>query len=399
MTKETETVEAYNQHIAIIDDTLLLCQAELETAEQTLRKCREQISICNYEISDNNVYILAMANKKKTYSNHISTLIVLCILVIFIVCIFFSEPTLKIIITLLDVFLTAILFANFKKQENSAKLQIKFANRHNEQQSEKINHLFQEEKEHIKNIESCKANISELAVQKNDFNKKIKLINQKVEKLAFTREYMELFSTRYSYMPSKEAIEFIAEHSGVRRLVKDLAEFHHSTSYTKKRILTKSEDIFYNKLVVVSLAFNCYVYPHVNLSDIVEIGSLKNSGYNPNWLSRQIKFYENFIGQKHIDFVLVEGDNIKLCIELDDASHYDFNNQYFDEDHVRRNLVKDILLAYCGIPLLRIDDSETENLSSIIKNAIDSKGVTYEYSLEHKNMLADSINQLMLSKD
>ena len=112
-----------------------------------------------------------------------------------------------------------------------------------------------------------------------------------------------------------------------------------------------------------------------------------------------IEYYFSFVSQKHIDFALIDKNNnvVKICIELDDSSHFDVDNTYFKENKVKSDITKDILFTYCRVPLLRIDHENYESLIEHIKVAMKMKPkvVTYAYSAKNQEKYRQSMEQLM----
>ena len=113
-----------------------------------------------------------------------------------------------------------------------------------------------------------------------------------------------------------------------------------------------------------------------------------------------MRFYEDFISNKHIDFLLMDfKKNKQLCIELDDPSHYDSNLPFYKKSQAVNHLVKDILLSYCGISLLRLDDTVHSDLEELILSAFSEGTIKYGYTQQNMELFKKSLmtNSVMFS--
>lgn len=133
------------------------------------------------------------------------------------------------------------------------------------------------------------------------------------------------------------------------------SKFNYQYQYRKKDyILTKTELIFYKKLLLLTSQYNYILLTQIPLYSIIET---KNTIY------KQTAF--NKIKSKSIDFVIATY-NLKpiLCIELDDYTHN--YKKRIERDVFINNLFNDI-----NIKLLRIKVQQNYNLEEI-KNYLNS---------------------------
>lgn len=122
-------------------------------------------------------------------------------------------------------------------------------------------------------------------------------------------------------------------------------EINYNTKYTKREyLLTETELKFYKLLKKITDEMNLTICPQVTLYEIL-----------------QNKDYKDFnkIQSKSIDFVITEPNlKIKLCIELDDQSHY--KNKRIQRDIFINKLFNDL-----NIKLLRIPVQNFYNLDEL----------------------------------
>ena len=112
----------------------------------------------------------------------------------------------------------------------------------------------------------------------------------------------------------------------------------------RKDFFTANEYRFFYKLAmyVGDLAF---IFPKVGLKDIFEV----ETGIGANWGT-----YFNKIARKHVDFILVEPNDMKVvcAIELDDSSHNGMKAKINDK-------FKNRLFEEQNLPLIRFSTRET----------------------------------------
>lgn len=111
--------------------------------------------------------------------------------------------------------------------------------------------------------------------------------------------------------------------------------------YKPKRYITTLNELnFYNTLLEISKELDLILFAQVSLYSIIETKE------NLDYTTKQT--YINKINRKSIDFVLVDKKNcrVKLCIELDDATHLRKKRQ-------ERDTFINELFEELEIPLLR----------------------------------------------
>lgn len=113
-------------------------------------------------------------------------------------------------------------------------------------------------------------------------------------------------------------------------------ENNYSAQYIKKDyLLTATELKFYKLLKTITEELNLIICPQVPLYEIVRNKNFKDF---------------NKIQSKSIDFVITEPNlKIKLCIELDDSSHY--QNKRIQRDEFINKLFNDLDLKLIRIPV------------------------------------------------
>lgn len=126
--------------------------------------------------------------------------------------------------------------------------------------------------------------------------------------------------------------------------------------YTKRNILTKTEQNFYTILVYEAQKRNLQVCPKVRLEDIIRVTDKQNKTK-----------YRGYIKSRHVDFVLLNPYSETIAaIELDDPSHNTQKAAEIDE-------FKNKLFYTVGIPLIRI--YVTENYKKEINYAFDELNI------------------------
>lgn len=122
-------------------------------------------------------------------------------------------------------------------------------------------------------------------------------------------------------------------------------ELNYSTKYIKKEyLLTETELKFYKLLKNIADELNLTICPQVALYEILRNKDFKDF---------------NRIQSKSIDFVLTEPNlKIKICIELDDSSHY--KSKRIQRDAFINKLFEDL-----NIKLLRIPVQSFYNLDDL----------------------------------
>lgn len=121
--------------------------------------------------------------------------------------------------------------------------------------------------------------------------------------------------------------------------------------YRRKYLFTKNEFYFYKQLQKISEEKNLIPLAKVRLADFVEVTS--KSDY--------MKYFAK-IRSKHIDFLLLEKETLKIvvAIELDDNSHINEKDEF-----------KNKLFEQINIPLIRCKGIGTveEQLQTILANS------------------------------
>ena len=112
----------------------------------------------------------------------------------------------------------------------------------------------------------------------------------------------------------------------------------------KERLLTQNELKFYKILKQITNKYNLELFTQVALYEIIQ--------------AKKIKYF-NKIKSKTIDFVITDKNlKTKICIELDDKTHY-WNKR------IERDLFINELFFELGIKLLRIDVKPFYNIEKI----------------------------------
>lgn len=108
----------------------------------------------------------------------------------------------------------------------------------------------------------------------------------------------------------------------------------------KRYVTTLNELIFYQTLIEICKELDLILFSQVSLYNIIEVKQNLNNSLKAT--------YFNKINKKSIDFVLVDKRNcrIKLCIELDDYTHY-------RRDRIKRDQFINELFKQLDINLLR----------------------------------------------
>lgn len=111
---------------------------------------------------------------------------------------------------------------------------------------------------------------------------------------------------------------------------------NYKEEYEKKEyLLTQTELKFYKLLKKITDDLNYNLFTQVSLYEIVNCKNYKNF---------------NKIKSKSIDFVITEKNcKIKMCIELDDKTHY--NNKRIERDKFMNKLFKDLEIKLIRIPV------------------------------------------------
>ena len=137
----------------------------------------------------------------------------------------------------------------------------------------------------------------------------------------------------------------------IQNLTKE--ENNYNDKYMKREyLLTETELKFYKQLKKVTDELNLTICPQVTLYEILR--------------NKQYKDF-NKIQSKSIDFVITEPNlKIKLCIELDDPSH--FKNKRIQRDIFINELFHDLDIKLLRIPVQNFYD--LENLKCKIKESL-----------------------------
>lgn len=224
-------------------------------------------------------------------------------------------------------------------------------------------------------------------------------LSTSLDNINMISNHANIFANKYRYRLCDEALIVLSESFNTLELLKHLAKY--SNSYKKVTLMTRKEFDFYKKLQKISEKHDYIVFTHVRLWDIINVGDFRlKSNYDEGWLKKKVRFYEDFISNKHIDFLLMDfKKNKQLCIELDDPSHYDSNLPFYKKSQAVNHLVKDILLSYCGISLLRLDDTVHSDLEELILSAFSEGTIKYGYTQQNMELFKKSLmtNSVMFS--
>lgn len=123
-------------------------------------------------------------------------------------------------------------------------------------------------------------------------------------------------------------------------------EINYKNYYKPKRyVITMNELNFYNVLLEISKELDMILFSQVSLYNIISMK--ENLDY-----STKTKYF-NKIASKSIDFVLVDKNNcrIKLCIELDDTTHY--KQKRIERDKFINKLFKDLEIDLLRYPVYK----------------------------------------------
>lgn len=132
--------------------------------------------------------------------------------------------------------------------------------------------------------------------------------------------------------------------------------------YRPRRYVTTLNELhFYEVLLEIAEELDLFIFCQVALYSIIE--TRKNLDY-----STQTKFF-NKISRKSIDFVLVDKNTcrIKLCIELDDDTHY--RKKRIERDKFLKELFEQLevnLLRYPSCYVYNKDDVKNKILEKMI---------------------------------
>lgn len=239
-------------------------------------------------------------------------------------------------------------------------------------------------KDHMSNIETFKSIIENY----NNFNI---LVND------FKEKYGEVFDESFKFA-------FYSRNSSTNIFFSYLSKFDECSCYKSVSLLSEKEKILYTILNKFCKKNSYLLFAKVRLMDIINLGNVTSKYFNNEKNKEKvIKFYQNIIKSKHIDFVLYNS-NFKpiICIELDDESHFNENNKFFSYDSVRNQIQKDLILSYCKIPLLRIDINNINDLINAlsydsfydkITDCISNKQHIYFYTEENVNKFKSVVSK------
>lgn len=121
----------------------------------------------------------------------------------------------------------------------------------------------------------------------------------------------------------------------------------YSKYYKPKRYITTLNELnFYNVLLEISKELDMILFSQVSLYNIISMK--ENLDY-----STKNKYF-NKIASKSIDFVLVDKKNcrIRLCIELDDTTHY--KQKRIERDNFINKLFKDLEIDLLRYPIYKV---------------------------------------------
>lgn len=251
--------------------------------------------------------------------------------------------------------------------------------------------------ENIKRLEDEISEIEhEIHTCKLSLNEANTLISRLEEKTV-SCNVIDKFNEHSSKIEIDEILNYIFNDSDLKYFYCDLSKyFGYSSSYEPVQLITNNESEFYDKLRIVAVRKNLHIESKVKLSDIIEVGNVKNRPFRDEKRKKQtIDRYLYRINSKHIDFVLFNYDFYPvLSIEVDDSSHFDRTK--CSKEHIKSHITKDIVFSYCNMSLLRIDSSyfNFKDLEQCVERAIKNNGVSYFYSDENLKKFKDMLNSL-----
>lgn len=240
------------------------------------------------------------------------------------------------------------------------------------------------------------------------------LISQTQSKINSLREdidrYSKLYQSNSSFLTNvnklnqyrniltdENILQFIFHHNksfGQRLPLTELFEklANYSNCYAQTVSISQNELILYRQLVAHASRMGLAVSFQMRLSDIIDLGDV--SKYSGTSMEEVQGKYRDFLRNRHVDFALISVNDgrCKLCIELDDSSHYDISNPRCTNQTMYNHVIKDLLLSYCGVPLLRLDRNNYPNLASIISNSMSNKCTTYHYTDENLIRFKNALN-------
>jgi len=151
------------------------------------------------------------------------------------------------------------------------------------------------------------------------------------------------------YLEKKDNIKKDNKEIGIDSYVKkesDLNENYNKYYKPKRYITTLNELNFYNILLEITKELDMILFSQVSLYNIISMKD--NLDY-----STKTKYF-NKIASKSIDFVLVDKKNcrIKLCIELDDTTHY--KQKRIERDNFINKLFKDLEIDLLRYPVYKV---------------------------------------------
>lgn len=125
----------------------------------------------------------------------------------------------------------------------------------------------------------------------------------------------------------------------------ELSENYNKYYKPKRYITTLNELNFYNVLLEIAKELDMILFSQVSLYNIISMKD--NLDY-----STKTKYFSK-IASKSIDFVLVDRNNcrIKLCIELDDSTHY--KQKRIERDNFINKLFKDLEIDLLRYPVYK----------------------------------------------
>lgn len=131
------------------------------------------------------------------------------------------------------------------------------------------------------------------------------------------------------------------QNTNVEENYNNIVTINYKKYYKPRRYITTLNELnFYNTLLEITRELDLILFAQVSLYSIIE--TRENLDYSTKTT------YFNKINRKSIDFVLVNKENcrVKLCIELDDPTHY--RKKRIERDNFINELFKEL-----EIPLLR----------------------------------------------
>lgn len=402
--------------ISELKDKELFVENSISSLSNRIASNAETANECNSKIADLEI---EKANYKHIGKLYIKSLIKACVKLVYITLILLFiikmvSPNLtvfKINLTPINIVYTfnlifliiavknTVEFIHKKIHLKSIENDLTLSNLNRLQYDTKMRTLNQEYFQYRKSLSEVKKSLEE----KNEELLEVTKIILESENLKIEYEQkknlFEEFNKNSLPITNINIMDFIFSNQILKKLFTQLARFPVSSgtsSYSLNRLLTYNEMCIYRKLSKIASKNNWIVLSKVRLSDIISPGKVTTcQKYIQEFRTDKKKYYIRFINQKHIDFVLVNQNYYPvLCIELDDSAHYDHKNPNCTYEHLNSHITKDIILSYCKLSLIRIDNVNISdyNFTKLINYVLSNKGVYYHYSDDNIEKFDSTLN-------